>query len=155
MDIGGKIQCDHYVGVPAINYLLADCPRCMGTGEYDKGDVPLVAEFRYLEQSLIKVFSENKRPTGYGFDYHLLIGLGDHASLLEVKKEVKRCVLYLKQAQQEDKNRGVRYAANEEIYDVRDINIAFDVAEPRRLSITLTVIAVSGRNVDIVTNLER
>ena len=161
MDIGGKIKCDHYVGLPAINYLLADCPRCMGTGEYggfaplDKGDVPLVAGFNYLEQSLKKVFSEKKRITGYGFDYDLLIGIGDSESLLQIRREVKRCVLYLKSAQQEDKNRGISYATNEEIYDVRDINIEFDVAEPRRLDITLTVIAVSGRTIDIVTNLER
>ena len=63
--------------------------------------------------------------------------------------------MYLKSAQIEDKRRGVSYASNEEIYDVRDINVAFNPAEPRRLSITLTVIAVSGRDIDIVTSVER
>lgn len=161
MDISGKIRCDHVVGLPAINYILEDCPRCLGKGEYggfaplDKGDVPLVTGVKYLEQSIKKILSEKKRSSGYGFDYTLLRGIGDSESLLAIKREIKRVILYLKSAQEEDKKKGTIYASNETIYDVRDINVDFDSAEPRKLFITLTVIALSGSNIDIVTDLER
>ena len=87
MDLGGRIICDHYVGVPAVNYTLESCPRCMSTGTYggfspsNKGDIPLVEKLDYLRQSLEKVFIENKRNTGYGFDYNLLVGIGDPSSI--------------------------------------------------------------------------
>jgi len=161
MDITGKIKCDHYVGIPPVNYLLKDCPRCLGTGEYggfaplDKGDVPVVEGVAYLKQSIKKILLEKKRFSGYGFDYDLLRGIGDPESLLAIKREVKRCILYLKSAQQEDIKKGTKYASNEMIYDVRDIDVKFDLAEPRKLFITLNVIAVSGSNIDIVTDLER
>ena len=161
MDTAGRVICDHYVGVAAINYVLEDCPRCLGKGEYggfspsDKGDIPMIAGPDYLAQSLKKVLLENKRPSGYGFDFDVLRGIGDKESLQAIKREVKRCILYLKNAQQANKKRGVIYSTNEEIYDVRDISVNFDPAEPRRLDITLNVIAVSGRDIDIVTSLER
>jgi hypothetical protein len=63
--------------------------------------------------------------------------------------------LYLRDAQQLDKRAGTSYFPNEEIYDVRDVQVFFDVAEPRRIQISLNVIAVSGRSIDIVRVLER
>jgi len=161
VDLGSTIQCDHYVGLPAVNYTLAECPRCKGTGYYkgltpsNKGDIPVVSKVDYLKQALEKVFIEHKRPSGYGFDYNVLIGLGDSASLGAVRREVKRCVMYLRDAQQLDKKAGTTYHVNEEIYDVRDINVDFDAAEPRRVVISLNVIAVSGRNIDITRVLKR
>jgi len=161
MDLGGRIICDHYVGVPAVNYTLESCPRCMSTGTYggfspsNKGDIPLVEKLDYLRQSLEKVFIENKRNTGYGFDYNLLVGIGDPSSIGAIKREVKRCVLYLRDAQQLDKKAGTSYFPIEEIYDVRDVQVFFDAAEPRRIQISLNVITVSGRNIDVVRVLER
>lgn len=161
MDIGGQIKCDHYVGLPAVHYTLETCPRCLGAGIYggfspsDKGDVPLVAKQDYLEQALKKVFIENKRSTGYGFDYDVLIGAGDAASIAAIKREAKRCVMYLRDTQQLDKKAGTTYHPNEEIYDVRDVQVKFDAAEPRKFILTLNVITVSGRNVDVTSLLKR
>jgi hypothetical protein len=161
MDIAGRTTCDHIVGNSPVGYTLLDCPRCGGKGTYGgftltkEGDVPTVSGVDYLRQTLEKVFIEKKRPSGYGFDYDVLIGLGSNASLMNVQREVQRTVLYLKNQQQANKKTGVIYSPNEEIYDVKDIRVAFNTAEPRRIDITLIVIALSGRSIDLSSSLER
>jgi hypothetical protein len=144
-----------------VDYTLASCPRCLGTGEYGgfsygtDGKLFTLSGVAQLSQQIKKILTEKKRSTGYGFDFSLLSGVIDAARLTTIQSEVVRTLNYLKALQQAEKLRGFVYLPSEEIDDLDSVRAIQDTADPRTVFVTARVIARSGRTASITVLLRR
>jgi len=157
MDFKGIIKCNHLVGNPSVKYLLDNCPRCLGKGEYGSmktsstGDIELVSKTSYLQQSIKKILITRRRYNGYGFDYSLLSGVIDPATVNVVKKEIIRCINFLKDSQAMDKRRGVRYLPSEEIKSIgKTLKVYQHPNEPRTIVVKLSVVTAANTSEEII-----
>jgi len=160
-NIKGEIKCNHRVGDPLQTFKLDDCPRCLGRGWYggvgidSSGKLILISGVDKLRQQVKKILIEDRRPSGYGFDYSVLTDVIDAETVYRVKTEVIRCTDYLMQLQRRRKHRGFEYAPSEEIRSIKNIKVVQNPIEPRELIVTLSVISVSGATFDTEIPLRR
>ena len=159
MDYLGKVSCDHRVGSPVVSYTLLTCPRCLGTGEYGGieifSTVTTVSGYNQVEQAIKKILSEKVRDTGYGFDYSLLRSVIDTNTVPSIKKEIVRCIEYLRSSQQKEKARGVGYSPRELIYSIRSLEVNQSSTEPRSIIATLVVTTEAGNSIQVTQTLKR
>ncbi len=161
MDFKGTIVCNHFVGNPAVKYVLSTCPRCLGKESYggisteETGDIASVKEEDYLEQSVKKILVSEMNSRGYGFNYNLLSDVIDPSAINVIKREVIRCITFLKDAQQRDIRRGVIYSPSEEIQGIENIGVSQDITEPRRITVKFNLIAKSRDSIAISQPLAR
>jgi hypothetical protein len=161
MDILNRVTCDHIAGDPSVGYTLNNCPKCLGLGyigecKFDSlGNLSAIYNQSSLNQQVLKILTENKRSTGYGFDYSLMKGVIDTTTTLAVYREIVRCISYLSTMQQEEKSRGVKISTNEEIKSIVSLNVMQNIIEPRKLDIVLTLRTVSNQKPEINTILSR
>ena len=153
MDILGKVVCDHRIGDPVVAYLLDNCPRCKGKGSYGgfsiglDGKIEVISGPRMLQQQIMKIFTELRRPSGYGFDYNLLKGVIDSSTLAAITNEITRCLSYLKYIQQSEKRRGFYYAPSEELAKIEKVSVQQDIVDPRTVIAVVVAVSVSGNQV--------
>jgi hypothetical protein len=153
MDAKFKVICDHVVGNPSQNFTLLGCPRCLGNGFYNAssyghdGKVVTVFGQYLLIQQIQKILTEEKRPTGYGFDYTVLTGTINAATLTAVKAEVLRCLQYLSDSQQQEKLEGHNYLPTEEIQSVGGVDAFIPDNEPRMVIVNASVTTISGASI--------
>jgi len=161
MDILVRIQCDHRAGEPVVGYSLAGCPKCLGSGyvgeiQFDgSGNIKTIYNQDSLVQQVLKILKENKRSTGYGFDYSLMKSVIDSTTVLAVYREIIRCISYLSTIQQDEKARGVRLSANEEIKSIVFVNVTQDASNPRQLNVVIALRTVGSQLPEISTTLVR
>lgn len=161
MDILVRIPCDHMAGEPLVGYTIGSCPKCFGTGyigevKFDgSGNLESIYNQNSLEQQVLKILKENKRSTGYGFDYSLLKNVIDSTTTIAVYREIIRCISYLSTLQQEEKARGYRISSNEEIKSIIFVTVTQDTTEPRQLNIVIALRTVSNQLPEIRTTLLR
>lgn len=161
MDLVNKTACDHRVGDPPVAYTLAACPRCRGEGEYgtlvfgNDGKIATVEQGGALKQQIEKILKENRRPSGYGFDYTLLTGVIDATKISAIKNEVIRCLQYLGTAQAREEAQGFNYTGRERLQRVQDVVVTQNTADPREVIVSVTVISSSGAQTGVTTSLSR
>ena len=162
MDIKGKVVCDHRVGYPLISYLLDTCPRCRSTGYYGSpvfsldGKYSTITGSNQLSQQIEKILVENRRSTGYGFDYSLLSGVITNGSISAIKAEIIRCLQYLYNTQRSEKSRGFYYNSNEELSSSPpQVDVTQIANEPRSLRADVTVKSVSGNKSSVTVLLRK
>lgn len=161
MDFNGKVVCDHIVGNPTQPFGIASCPRCLKRGwyggvSYDAGGrIDTVSQTQALKQSILKILTESRRPTGYGFDYNLLTGVIDASKLPAIKNEIIRCMDYLKYLQKQQENQGYVYPLNEKIHKIKTLIVEQSPNEPRKVEISFSVITKAGASFDNVLLLGR
>ena len=161
MELLGKNTCNHVVGNPAISYTLANCPRCLGKGVYgdvsfdNAGRLNILNNVLQLNQQIEKTLTENKRPSGYGFDYTLLSGTIDSGKTLAIKREVTRVINYLINVQQNEKASGFYYRTTEEIFSLDSVDVYQDPSEPRQVIIITNITTVSGNLKTVSVPLKR
>lgn len=156
MDARFVVKCDHVVGRPAVNYLLHTCPRCLGYGTFNAysigtdGKFVVVQGVEKLSQQIRKILTEQKRSSGYGFDYSVLSGVITPSSIIAIKSEVMRCIEYLKVSQQQEAREGFNYLPTEQISRVSTIDAYVNPADPRGVFVTAAVFTVSGDTADVL-----
>lgn len=161
MDALFQVKCDHTIGFPQQTFTLVSCPRCLGVGFYNAlsygndGKVLEAKSGMLLTQAVQKILTENKRSTGYGFDYTVLTGTINPGTLTAVKSEVLRCLLYLSSSQQQEKLEGFQYLPTEEIAHVASMDAFINPTDPRSIIVNVNVITVSGTNVEVNVSLTR
>jgi hypothetical protein len=161
MDAKFRVTCDHKVGIPAQNFTLNTCPRCLGKGFYNAfsfgtdGKIVTVSGINKLSQQIQKILTEPKRPTGYGFDYSVLSGVIAPNTLTAVKSEVIRCIEYLKSLQTQEKSEGFIYLPTEEIDSISVIDAFVDPTDPRAIFINVSVVTKAGNTSDVSTRIKR
>ena len=161
MDVVSRIVCDHRAGSPLVGYTSFTCPMCLAKnvrGDFSigsDGKIQTTGGFSALKQQMLKILTENKRASGYGFDYRLLAGVIDPGTLSAIKAEVIRCLSYLKYTQQREKYDGFTYLPSEELASLDTVAVAQDSSDPRRVYVNVTAVAVSGKKVDVVVPLRR
>ena len=150
MDLQGKITCDHIVGDPVEGFTRALCPRCGGRGWYGgldfnhSGQITTINGGSQLEQQITKAIVEEIRNSGYGFSQDILKSVIYDDTLYNIKKEIVRCMVYLKNTQVESKKNGFFYNPSEEISAISDVTVLQDSNDPRKVEVSLSVVAVSG-----------
>jgi len=163
MDAVGKVTCDHRVGDPVIAYVLDTCPRCLGTGEYggvvfgSDGKIATQSKGPQLSQQIKKILTENRRSTGYGFDYKLLRGVVDRGRITAIQGEILRCMDYLKVVQKENKKQGFYYNPQEEMGSIvlDTLLVKQDSLDLRNVLVSFSVLSVSGSPLSINVVLRR
>ena len=132
---------------------MTSCPRCLSNGFYNAssyghdGKVVIVVGPNLLVQQIQKILTEEKRPTGYGFDYTVLSGTINSATITAVKAEVLRCLQYLSDSQQQEKLEGHNYLPTEEIQSLGGVDAFVPDNEPRTVIVNASVVTVSGASV--------
>ena len=161
MDILARNTCDHLVGSPPTSFLLATCPRCQGTGNYGgfvfdiNGKITTLQLGPVLGQQIRKILIENRRPSGYGFDYSLFAGVIDPSKLSAIRTEVIRCLSYLRHVQQQEKAQGFTYNPQEELKSIVSVFVEQNSTEPRSVLVSAAVLSVSGTPASTVVTLRR
>ena len=161
MDAQFQVTCDHVVGNPPQNFVLQTCPRCLGFGFYHAssfgmdGKIITLSGSPLLSQQIQKILTEDKRPTGYGFDYTVLSGTINSGTITAVKSEVLRCLQYLATNQQTEKQAGYQYLPTEEIANVSGVDATQDANDPRQVNVSANVVTVSGVNLIVNVPLRR
>ena len=161
MDAKFNVVCNHIIGLPAQGFLLETCPRCMGAGYYNAisygttGKVVTVVGFDKLSQQINKILIEDKRPSGYGFDYTILSGTITPATQTAVQSEVMRCIVYLQNLQRIERSRGFKYLPSEELSNTVSVDAQINPDDPRGIIVTLGIQTVSGFIGNVVTNIRR
>jgi hypothetical protein len=159
--IKGKVDCNHRVGDPLVAFVQDRCPRCLGRGWYGglaldrSGKLIGLQSTDKLRQQVLKILTEDRRLSGYGFDYSVLTDIIDAETVSRVKTEIIRCADYLIQLQRRRKQRGISYPPSEEIRSIKNIKAVQNPTEPRELIVTLSVISVSGAKFDTEVSLRR
>jgi len=159
MDLLNRVVCDHKIGDQS--FIRERCPRCLGKNFYGgysigkDGDIEIVTKVDALNQQILKILTEDRRPSGYGFDHNLLAGVIDASKIAAIKAEIIRCISYLYFLQQSEKKSGFFYAPSEELNKIESVSVAQDESEPRRVFATIVVSTVSGRTVTTSTMLRR
>jgi hypothetical protein len=155
-------NCDHIVGNPPISFTIATCPRCLGKGTYHdisystSGKLNTINRVYQLNQQIEKILIENRRNSGYGFDYTLLQGVIDNNRVLAIQREVSRVINYfINNVQQTEKSKGYSYNSTEEVVNIDYIKVYQDSVEPRKIIILLSLITVSGQLRSIRVPLRR
>jgi len=155
MDARFVVKCDHLVGIPAQRYLLTTCPRCLGIGTYNAysigtdGRVVPATGVTKLVQQISKILTEQKRPSGYGFDYSVLTGTITPSTLTAVKSEVFRCLEYLKNVQAQEKLEGFLYLPTEEISTISTLDAFVSPSDPRQVFVNVSVFTVAGTTAEV------
>jgi hypothetical protein len=155
MDARFVVKCDHAVGIPSQNFMLNTCPRCLGRGTYNAytigtdGKIVTVSGVSKLSQQIAKILTEQKRPSGYGFDYSVLSGTITPSTITAVKSEVMRCIQYLKGVQEQEKLEGFLYLTTEEISTVNTLDAFVSAADPRQVFVTVSVFTVAGSTAEV------
>ena len=161
MDVLMRIMCDHRAGEPIVGYTLLTCPKCLGSGytgevQFDNlGNLATISNVDSLFQQVRKILSENKRDTGYGFDYSLMKGVIDNATILAIYREIVRCISYLSTTQQDEKSRGYKIGPNEEIRSIYSVSVTQDPTEPRLLNVIIKLRTAANQLPEISTTLIR
>jgi hypothetical protein len=161
MDFLGQQVCNHRVGNPIVSYTLNTCPRCLGKDVYGSlgfdthGKISLVQKSTQLSQTLKKLFTENMRASGYGFNYQLLTGVIDDSKLSAISSEIVRCTNYLIQSQQNAEGLGSLYDPSEKVASISSLSVLQSQTEPRAVDISLSVVTQLGNSVSINTTLRR
>ena len=159
--IDGIVPCDHRIGSPLVVYTLQSCPRCQATGFYgginydSMGHANELTGVNLLAQQIQKILLENRRPSGYGFDYNLLAGVIDAGRIDAIKNEVIRALSYLKFVQQSEKARGFQYLPSEELFSIANLVIQNNPADPRSVSVSVDAISVSGSQTSTTVVMRR
>ena len=160
--VDGLVTCNHQVGSnPVTNYILTTCPRCQGRGVYGginydaRGDVNELAGVSLLLQQIQKILTENRRPSGYGFDYNLLAGVIDAGRVGAIKSELIRALSYLKFVQQSAIAAGFHYLPTEELDSISNLTLQNDPNDPRRLTVSVSVVSVSGTQSSTTVDMRR
>jgi hypothetical protein len=160
--VDGLVICNHQVGSnPVTNYVLATCPRCQGKGVYGginydaRGDANELSGVSLLVQQIQKVLTENRRPSGYGFDYNLMAGVIDAGRINAIKSELIRALSYLKFVQQSAIAAGFQYLPTEELDSIGNLTIQNDPNDPRKLTVAVTVVSVSGTQTSTTVDMRR
>lgn len=150
MDLVGINTCNHVVGEPEVKYVLSTCPRCLGKGVYgdvlfdDHGKLKTYQGASQLKQQLQKLLVENKRRTGYGFDYTLLKGTIDSSRTMVIQREIARLLNYFITTQQLEKGDNYYYRSTEELKESISIKVYQDSLEPRKVIALIAVRTVSN-----------
>ena len=154
IDFKAKTNCDHIVSNQ--RYVMQTCPRCMGHGFYydisfDKqGQLNIVNKREKLSQEIIKIFTENKRVTGYGFRLAALIGsLGSEFQKARVKDEVNQAVMYLYSLQQNAIGKNKIFDPSEKIYGINKVEVIQNDVDPRIWHIIIDILLESGYNLPL------
>lgn len=161
MDAKFQVACNHIVGNPKQSFTLLACPRCLGSGFYNAlsygpdGKVVLVSGFNKLQQQIQKILTENKRPTGYGFDYSVLTSTINAATITAIKSEISRCLLYLQGSQQQEKSEGFFYLPTEEIDKLLFVDVQINPSDPRGVFVTAQIQTISGKPTDVTSYLRK
>jgi hypothetical protein len=161
MDAKFQVTCDHTLGFPLQTFTLGTCPRCLGMGFYEAsyyggdGNVVMLSGIQLLSQQISKILTEEKRPTGYGFDYTVLGGVINPGTVTAVKSEVLRCLQYLSDSQQQEKLEGFHYLPTEEIERVNSVDAFIADSDPRTVIVNASVTTVSGKSVATTVPLRK
>jgi len=162
MELLGKNKCNHVVGDPAIAFELSTCPRCLSAGIYgdvsydSSGKLNTISKSTQLHQQIEKILKENRRASGYGFDYTLLNGVIDNNRTLAVQREVVRTINYfINTVQETEKAEGYIYSSDEELAEIMSVKAYQDSTEPRKIIVIINLLTVSGRSITINTSLRR
>ncbi|MFA5395649.1 MAG: hypothetical protein WC346_06455 [Methanogenium sp.] len=161
MDFKGLIICDHVVGNPTQKFTLSKCPRCLGKGVYggiisnNNGDISTIEGADYLSQSIKKILISKINNRGYGFNYNLLSNVIEPTSLVVIKREVLRCLVFLQNAQQDDKKRGVGYLPSEEIARIGDVDVKIKAQDPRGVEVRISIFTTNGNLANVSQVLTR
>jgi hypothetical protein len=115
------------------------------------GKLVTVSAGSMLAQQIKKILTENKRPSGYGFDYTMIGNVVTPSTIPMIRSEVIRCISYLRFVQQNNKQNGFFYNPNEELDSIGTLNIQPASIDPRQVIVTVTVYATSGRPVNLST----
>ena len=160
MEFKAKVICDHRVGSPVTAYVQGKCPKCKGKGTYggvqydNQGQVLKVSNVETLKQKIEKILIEDRRPTGYGFDYSLFRGyVIDDSTISAAKAEVIRCISYIRFIQQNEIRNGYFYTPSEELVGIKNITTSIDSLDPRKLVISVILRAKSGATPTVQTSL--
>lgn len=159
--VNGLVTCDHRVGNPVVAYSLDACPRCMGKGVYGgvnydlQGHVDELFGVNMLTQQIKKILTENRRPSGYGFDYNLFTGVIDQGRIGAIRSEIVRTISYLKFVQQTAKAGGFTYLPTEELDSIQNLTIQNDTVDPRMLVVAVDVLSVSGTQTSTTVVMRR
>ena len=137
MDAQFKVICNHTAGNPVQQFILVDCPRCLGTGFYNAG-------FPKLAQQIQKILTENKRSTGYGFDYSVMTDTINPGTLTAIKSEVARCMAYLQANQKQEQSEGFFYLPSEQITKLVSLDVQIDPSDPRGVFVNVSVQTLSN-----------
>jgi len=108
-----------------------------------------------LSQQILKILRENRRPSGYGFDYNLLAGVIDPGRIAAIKSEIVRTLSYLKFVQQSEKARGFHYLPTEELSNISNLVIQNDPTDPRAIIVSVSAISVSGTQASTTVAMRR
>lgn len=153
-DFKAKTVCDHIVN--STRYTLSNCPRCKSNGFYfdlsfdEHGKLKTVEREEKLQQSLLKIFTEPKRYSGYGFRLKNLLGaLGGEFQKARIKGEVVNAINYLYFLQQKAKNQGKVLKLSEEIAKIGDVEVLQNDIDPRVWHILVKVITAAGKESQI------
>ena len=150
MDAQFKVICNHTAGNPVQQFILVDCPRCLGTGFYNAlswgtdGKVITVSGFPKLAQQIQKILTENKRSTGYGFDYSVMTDTINPGTLTAIKSEVARCMAYLQINQRQEQSEGFFYLPSEQIVKLISLDVQIDPSDPRGVFVNVSVQTLSN-----------
>jgi len=164
MDALFKVKCDHLIGIPPQQFTLTSCARCLGKGYYNgvqfgpDGRIITVTGVDKLSQQIVKILTEKKRPSGYGFDTNILSGVITPSTLTAVKSEVIRCIEYLKSLQQKEKSEGFIYLPTEEIatgFPITTIDAFINPSDPRGVFVNVSILTVSGLIAEVSTQIRR
>jgi len=160
MELLGEVNCDHIAGDPPVKYTVSGCPKCLGKGVYGdiefnlEGKVKTISGISQLKQQLKKIIIENTRETGYGFNYSAITFSSGDAQLINIKKELNRCLEYLSFLQVTARGDGFFYSNTELLDSVERIEVIRD-ADVRKVNATIYCKTVSGRDIIINVPLER
>lgn len=155
MRVVNTVKCDHRVGNPIISYTQENCPRCLSKGYYGgidfdfSGKISTVSNGEGLAQKIKKILTEKKRPSGYGFDYSLVINASVNKETI-VRYEVSRCLNYIQNLISSEKSRGIKFNPSEEIQSIENIKVNINENDPREVIVYVTVITKSGTTLSIV-----
>jgi len=163
-DTGSTQRCDHtdYAGYywGAINEISA-CPKCHGTETYydftfdnSTGNAKRIIDTNLLEELTIKAIltikGDNIFHTSFGTSIGSSIGnqsnLETVSRIIETEVEQALGLLYLRQRQQ--LQLGQVMSADELIYRIDQI--VSRVIDPRSLYVNVTVVAESGKDIEII-----
>jgi hypothetical protein len=159
IDFKAKTMCSHVVS--SVRYTLAACPRCGGAGFYYDisfdvlGNIATIERQEKLAQEINKIFIEQKRASGYGFNLASLIGSTEFDySKTRIEYEVLQALNYLSYLQQYAKRSGKSINPSEEINAINSVTAVQNDNDPRIWHIIVSVTTQSGLNVSSALTTE-
>ena len=151
--------CDHLLTTG--RYTLSNCPRCLSTGYfYDiqldgTGAVAQITGSAKLQQELEKIVRTSLRENAFHIEYGFptVTGMVNSAdNLTFLKQAVLDAVINLQTYQEEAmKQNTANFSTEELINKIESIETAVDPADPQRVTYTVTLQTISGREPVIIT----